>query len=273
MTERDAHIPRSQASIEEEMRLVDQAKTDPDAFGELYERYFDKIHQHMYHRVGNATDAEDLTSKVFYRAFKGIGGYKDMGKPFGVWLLTIGHNQLVDYYRARKEIVYFDDSLRSGLFTGDDTDPHTRVEKDIKAEHLRQAIMSLKRNQRAVVIMRYLGGMEYKDIATVLGKPEAAVRVINYRSLLALRDKLQAESLFQEDESVGDGSESEVGYWGLAKMVGLSRLDVQSLINQAERDGQLQLKAKKGGNGPKKRTFCKEDQQAILDYIQPLSHK
>ncbi|MYI40766.1 MAG: hypothetical protein F4063_02110, partial [Chloroflexi bacterium] len=59
----------------DEAELVALAKTDRDAFGELYERYLDKMYSYVYYRTGNSHDTEDLTAKVFLRAFARIGKY------------------------------------------------------------------------------------------------------------------------------------------------------------------------------------------------------
>ena len=67
----------------DDVQLAGWAKGDPDAFGELYTRYIKKIYNYVYYRTGNHQDAEDLTSRVFYRALAHIGNYTDRGVPFG----------------------------------------------------------------------------------------------------------------------------------------------------------------------------------------------
>ena len=54
----------------EESALIERAKTDKDAFGELYERYVTRIYNYVYYRTGNVEDAEDLTARIFVRAMK-----------------------------------------------------------------------------------------------------------------------------------------------------------------------------------------------------------
>ena len=76
----------------EDSDLVEFAKDDKAAFGEIYERYLDKIYNYIYYRTGNQQDAEDLTAKVFYRAMSHIDNYIDKGVPFQAWLYRIAHN-------------------------------------------------------------------------------------------------------------------------------------------------------------------------------------
>lgn len=169
----------------QEVVLIEQAITgDADSFGQLYDQYLDKVYRHLYYRVGNATEAEDLAAQVFLKAWKAMGRFKPMGRPFGVWLLSIAHNLLVDHYRARRDSTPIDDVI---IPADDSADPVALAERSFATVHLRQAISKLKREQQVVVIMRYIDGMEYADIASFLHKSEGAVRVILHRSLHSLR--------------------------------------------------------------------------------------
>ena len=175
----------------QELLLVEKAITgDADSFGQLYDQYIDKIYRHLYYRVGNASEAEDLAAQVFLKAWNAIGRYKPMGRPFGVWLLSIAHNLLVDHYRAKRDSSSIDDVI---IPADDSADPVTLAEKSFASASLRQAIKVLKRDQQTVVVMRYIDGMEYSEIAAFLDKSEGAVRVILHRSLLALRNILGNE--------------------------------------------------------------------------------
>ena len=169
----------------QEVFLVEQATAgDAESFGQLYDKYIDKVYRHLYYRIGNAAEAEDLTAQVFLKAWNAMGRYRQMGRPFGGWLLSIGHNLLIDYYRSRKENAALDDVI---IPAGDSADPVLLAEKSFATASLRQAIKKLKKDQQAVVVMRYIDGLEYGEIARVLDKSEGAVRVILHRSLLALR--------------------------------------------------------------------------------------
>jgi RNA polymerase sigma-70 factor (ECF subfamily) len=169
----------------QEVFLVEQAIAgDAESFGQLYDKYIDKVYRHLYYRTGNAAEAEDLAAQVFLKAWNAIGRYRQMGRPFGVWLLSIGHNLLIDYYRSRKENATLDDVI---IPAGDSADPVLLAEKSFATASLRQAIKKLKKDQQAVVVMRYIDGLEYGEIAQALDKREGAVRVILHRSLLALR--------------------------------------------------------------------------------------
>ena len=177
----------------QEVFLVEQAIAgDAECFGQLYYNYIDKVYRHLYYRVGNATEAEDLAAQVFLKAWNAMGRYRQMGRPFGVWLLSIAHNLLIDYYRSRKENAALDDVI---IPAGDAADPVILAEKSFATASLRQAIKRLKKDQQAVVVMRYIDWLEYGEIAQALTKSEGAVRVILHRSLLALRGIMGKEAV------------------------------------------------------------------------------
>ena len=50
----------------DETELIEKAKTDKEAFGELYTRYVDRIYSYVYYRTGDVAEAEDLTAKIFF---------------------------------------------------------------------------------------------------------------------------------------------------------------------------------------------------------------
>ena len=79
--------------------LVIRAKSDPEAFGQLYQHYVDRIYNYHYRHTGNSTESEDLTSRTFYRALRSIHSYREKGASFQAWLFRIAHNLVINWYR------------------------------------------------------------------------------------------------------------------------------------------------------------------------------
>jgi RNA polymerase sigma-70 factor (ECF subfamily) len=80
---------------------------DADAFSYIYEKNVTRIYNYIYYRIGSEDDAEDLTARVFHRAFGHIEKYQEKGVPFTAWLYRIAHNLTANWYRdtqRRKEI-------------------------------------------------------------------------------------------------------------------------------------------------------------------------
>lgn len=163
---------------------------DKEAFGHLYDVYGDRVYRHVYYKVGNHAEAEDLTSQVWMNALRAIGRYRQMGRPFIVWLLSIANNQVIDYYRSQKDRTSIDDP---GLALSDGLDLEEEAIREYANTELRDAILQLKPDHRRVVVLRFIDGLDYADIAAILQKKEGAVRVIQHRALLALRKLLQAK--------------------------------------------------------------------------------
>jgi len=93
--------------INEENAVRRACEGDPEAFSFIYERYVSRIYSYVYYRIGSEADAEDITSRVFYRAFGHIGNYVDKGVPFSAWLYRIAHNLIANWHRdshRRKEV-------------------------------------------------------------------------------------------------------------------------------------------------------------------------
>lgn len=179
------------ADLRAEARLLDAAIAGDDAaFAELYDLHLTRVYRHVYYRVGNRADAEDLTQQVFLQAWRAIGRFQRTGAPFIAWLLTIAHNLVVSFYRQAKD--------QSAL----DLDPialerWSNPEHEVLAEYdrlaVRSAVLQLRPEQQHVVTMRFLENFEYATIARVLGKSEGNVRVIQHRALNELRRLLRGE--------------------------------------------------------------------------------
>src|SRR5437016_5986335 len=71
---------------EQERGLIERARSDPEAFGLLYDRHVAGIYRFVYARVGNAAAAEDVTAEVFINALRAIDRYRDLGRPFSLAL-------------------------------------------------------------------------------------------------------------------------------------------------------------------------------------------
>ncbi|MFC1872790.1 RNA polymerase sigma factor [Chloroflexota bacterium] len=172
-------------------KLVDKATDcDSEAFGRLYDMYVDRVYRHIYYRVSNSADAEDLVQQVFIKAWQAIGRYKRTASPFLAWLIKISHNLIIDFYRSRKSEVYIDFDIIS---TNPETDPAHLAEAIFSQKEIRQAINKLHGDQQQVILMRYIEDFSYKEIAVALGKSEGAIRVILHRGLAKLKTILDKD--------------------------------------------------------------------------------
>lgn len=175
----------------EEAGLVRRAiMRDREAFGDLYDRHVVRVYRHIYYLVGNAAEAEDLTAQAFLQAWEAIERYQMRGAPFVSWLLRIAHNLAVSHLRSRKDRSELPDTLVDHSRHGN---PEEMVQQTAEGERVRAAILRLREEQRQVIMLRFVEDLEYPEVAEIVGKSVAAVRVIQHRALNALRKQIGNE--------------------------------------------------------------------------------
>ena len=177
---------------EVEETLVRRARRDAAAFGELYERYVDRIYNYIFYRVGEPAEAEDLTARVFYRALGHIDEYQSRGAPFAAWLYRIAHNLVANWYRDRsrhKNIRLDDITLLAERGAG----PHHLAEQNEETQTLRGAIRKLPAERQQLLILKFGEELSNEAIARIMGRSEGAIKSLYHRTLVALRDELKEE--------------------------------------------------------------------------------
>ncbi len=174
--------------------LVVLAKSNNDAFGELYERYVDKIYRYVYYRTGNQHDAEDLTARVFFRAMSHIENYTERGVPFQAWLYRIAHNLVANWHRdrSRRKIIPLEEFVTS---LHSDTPPDELAENAEEREFLLAAIRRLPAERQQLLTLKFVERLSNAAIADIMGRTEGAIKSLYHRTLIALREDLQTQNL------------------------------------------------------------------------------
>src|SRR4026208_2027890 len=101
-----AHYPSM-----DDASLADEARTDPQAFAELYRRHVRSIYRYHLAHTGNVKDAEDLTSQTFIAALEGIRSFRGTG-PYITWLIGIASRKRALFFRGKKPEVPLDVALQ-----------------------------------------------------------------------------------------------------------------------------------------------------------------
>lgn len=191
MTKPDGRDGRDYAASDD-LQLVAWAKDDRAAFGELYSRYVARIYNYVYYRTGNHQDAEDLTSRVFFRALVHIGRYTDRGVPFSAWLYRIAHNQVANWHRdrSRKRVVPLDDFMASSKATDA---PEAVTESSDEEARLLRSIRELPADRQQLLVLKFVERLSNAEIGTIMNRTEGAVKSLYHRTLLALRGSLEEQ--------------------------------------------------------------------------------
>lgn len=177
------------AQLSEEIVLKNAASGDKEAFGILYEKYVIKIFNYIYYRTGNTFDAEDLTERVFLRAYKHITNYNDRGLPFSAWLYRIAHNLVANWHRdnSRRKTIPINDGI---LFTQSHNHPEQELLDTEEKEHLLQLIRKLPPERQQVLILKYVEDLSNSEIGIIMGRSEGAIKSLYHRTLLSLRENI-----------------------------------------------------------------------------------
>lgn len=186
--------------ISDDIALKRAAQGDQEAFGELYERYVERIYNYVYYRTGNQYDAEDLTERVFMRALRHIGNYTDRGLPFSAWLYRIAHNLVANWHRdnSRRREIPLDDVV---LVHPVGEHPEPVLLQSEEKDQLVLMIRSLPAERQQLLILKFVEHLSNADISKIMGRTEGAVKSLYHRTLISLRDGFNSSGLKQSDNN------------------------------------------------------------------------
>lgn len=167
-------------------QLVDRAAGGNfEAFGQLYGIYLDRIYRYAFHQVRDRMTAEDITEEVFVKAWKAIKSCKGKGKTFSAWIYRIAHNHIINTLRNSQKFTSIEMENIAEI-----SSPKLEVETKLEQQELTEMIADLPQNQRQVVVLKFIDGLDNKEIGKIMRKSEGAVRILQMRALTALRKKI-----------------------------------------------------------------------------------
>lgn len=159
---------------------------DSAAFTQLYQRYVNRVYAYLYSRVGNVEDAQDLTTITFMAALEQIKQYRGEGSV-AAWLLGIAYHKSVDLHRRHRATI----PLTAAETVIDPLPaPEEMLLQQVQREALEQALHSLTPERAEVIALRFFGELSNTEVAAIVGKNEAAVKMLIHRGLQELRMRL-----------------------------------------------------------------------------------
>jgi RNA polymerase sigma-70 factor (ECF subfamily) len=175
--------------------LVEKCKTgEMSAFQGLVSRYYRKIYMVILGLLRNREDALEVAQETFFRAYRKIKGFQG-DSSFYTWLYRIAVNIAIDSQRRQKRNpLDFRDTME-GIFEEHDEvakDPFSDVHDRELREHLIAAINDLTPEHKAVIILRTVEGLSYREIAEILGCSEGTVMSRLHYARKKLQEKLSA---------------------------------------------------------------------------------
>ena len=182
-------MPNRFGALPEESDLVARAKSDPDAFGAVYDHYFPRVYNFVRYRVGDPDVADDLTAKIFERVLRSLPRYRPGAVPFAVWLFKIAGNIVRDHYRGERRRRYLPLELCPDCAAAEPAPVERVVEEETKQELL-AAVHNLGPREREILALKFAAGFTNREIARSTGLTESNVGVILYRIIRRLRAEL-----------------------------------------------------------------------------------
>jgi RNA polymerase sigma-70 factor (ECF subfamily) len=186
--------------LDEQALVVRARQGDSQAFGQLYQRYVERVYSFVVFRVGDQALAEDLTQEVFLQSLRALDSF-DWRGSLAPWLLRIARNTVIDHWRRATrrpernmtsleppESDGEDDALDRLVAVPDDADH--RAEQVLHRAAIVEAAAHLTDLQQQVVALRFASGLSIKDTAEVMGRSEGAVKNLQHHALKALKKHL-----------------------------------------------------------------------------------
>ncbi|MCA9970940.1 MAG: sigma-70 family RNA polymerase sigma factor [Anaerolineales bacterium] len=179
-------LPEAVPVPDEDAPLVQQAQQDMRAFSLLYQRHVQKVYRYLLVRLGNEQDAQDLTSQTFLTAMERLHTYRGQGR-FPAWLLGIARHKLADRYRRQKPELLLDTAV--SLPDADDA-PDDIIDRRLRVEVVARKLQTLAPDRAEALSLRLFAGLDVSEIAVMMGKNEAAVRMLVFRGMRDLQAQL-----------------------------------------------------------------------------------
>jgi RNA polymerase sigma-70 factor (ECF subfamily) len=163
------------AEANRERDLIQQARSNPDAFRELYDRYCKRVYGYVAARIPAQADADDVAADIFLSVVKHLHRLNNHHQQsFATWVFTIARNAIANYYR-RAGWVESQLSLEDDLLADDQQLVEVALAARETAAELRSLVDSLPRRRREIIILRYFSGLRNHEIAEVLQIDEHTV--------------------------------------------------------------------------------------------------
>lgn len=155
-----------------------------NGFAQVYDAHIEKIYAFIYFRVNHREIAEDLTSTTFLKALDKYETFR--GGNVRAWLYRIARNTLTDHYRTHRPPA----DLEAAQDVASSSNPVKDADTRLQLERVRAELDKLPNEQRDIVLMRVWDGLTHAEIAEILGKSEAACKMIFSRVLQKLQASL-----------------------------------------------------------------------------------
>jgi RNA polymerase sigma factor (sigma-70 family) len=178
------------ADLSYESQLVEKAKQDTSAVGELYELYFPRVYAFVAAKVNDQSDAEDVVSTAFMKIVEFLPSYQDRGLPFGAWVFKIARNCLYDFYAKSSKNQSTDLDEAKEIHDEKNPSPHNEAKENETKSKILKVMDELPERDASIIQLKFFSGLNNREIAGALRLTESHVGIILYRTLRKMKPEL-----------------------------------------------------------------------------------
>src|SRR5262245_52703608 len=180
-----------QSDIDERDLVRAVQSGDRAAFKVIYELYQARIFNLIFYALGDRTAAHDVLQIVFLKVYRGLAGFRFESR-LATWIYRIGINECQNQNRRHgREHVPFEAVLGTGEELDCSAPPDELHLTEERREIIGNALLALGPNLRSAVVLRYIDGLSYQEIAEVLDCSPGTVASRLSRALTQLEERLR----------------------------------------------------------------------------------
>jgi RNA polymerase sigma-70 factor, ECF subfamily len=175
----------TEQEIAEEQEIVSLAKKDAAVFGQLYDKYFERIFHFILRRTDDEELTGDLTSQTFLKALQNLKKYEFRGLPFSAWLYRIASNEVNKSFskKSRKRVFSLEEERLFEIIENDNEE--TFSERQIS--QLIETLNTLPTDVMEVLELRFFEERGFKEISFILNISESGAKMRLYRAIEKLK--------------------------------------------------------------------------------------
>lgn len=188
------HEPSKLAIVDREAEWFAQARNgDRAAFGRLVSAVQDRLYNAVFRMVRTPEEAMDVTQETFASALDHLADFRGDAKPY-TWLFRIAMNCAISRQRkasVRAAAPLDGEAMLRSPPTSRGPGPTESAIRNERVELVRRALATLAAEERAILVMRDVDGMEYTEMASALEVPLGTLKSRLFRARLALRAAIE----------------------------------------------------------------------------------
>ncbi|MBI3308018.1 MAG: RNA polymerase sigma factor [Candidatus Melainabacteria bacterium] len=191
----------------EDKDLVTLSKINSQHFSIIYQRYLPRIYSYHFYRSGNQQDAEDGTQNTFLKALINIHTFTYRGDhSFSGWLFRIAHNDYLNVkrYQAVHPAILastMEEELENMVLSPFGNPEQDAITEETKRK-VRAAIVSLPKEHKEIIVLRFVADLPNKQIAGITGKTVGAIKAQTIRTLRNLKKELGDKVYVPNDKDI-----------------------------------------------------------------------